>query len=132
DTVYFLTRTGKYIDVEEHRDDLRARGTEKGRREAMMVEKDGGGAISAGDEVYLRTHAGAYVDFIGSAVRARFTERGGWQRIRITKEGGTGPIRTGETVFLKGHQDNALDVEGEDVKCRWPDEGKWQRLTVEK
>eukprot|EP00930_Biecheleria_cincta_P008367 TRINITY_DN109796_c0_g1_i1.p1 TRINITY_DN109796_c0_g1~~TRINITY_DN109796_c0_g1_i1.p1 ORF type:complete len:273 (+),score=53.50 TRINITY_DN109796_c0_g1_i1:24-842(+) len=132
DIVFFFTRKGTYIDVEEHRDDLRARGREKGKREAFLLKKANGGAVSSGDIITLKCHLGVYVDFLGSAVRARFPEAGEWQQIKITKEGGSGPIRTGDVVFLHGHQGNVLDVEKEDVKCRWPDELDWQRLIIEK
>lgn len=132
DTIYFLARTGKYLEYPEHREDPRARAEIKGPRQALVIQKSGGGAIQSGDTVTLKCHLGVYLDFVGTAVRARYTEVGDWQKIRITSEGGSGPIRTGDIVFLRGHQDNVLDVEKENVKCRWPDEGRWQRLAVEK
>ncbi|CAE7593711.1 unnamed protein product [Symbiodinium natans] len=132
DTIYFLARTGKYLEYPEHREDPRARAEIKGPRQALIIQKSAGGAIQSGDTVTLRCHLGVYLDFVGTAVRGRYTEVGDWQRIRITNEKGEGPIRTGDIVFLRGHQDNVLDVEKENVKCRWPDEGKWQRLAIEK
>eukprot|EP00439_Symbiodinium_sp_Y106_P083340 s1218_g23.t1 len=132
DTIYFLARTGKYLEYPEHREDPRARAEIKGPRQALVIQKSGGGAIQSGDTVTLKCHLGVYLDFVGTAVRARYTEVGDWQKIRITSEAGSGPIRTGDIVFLRGHQDNVLDVEKENVKCRWPDEGRWQRLAVEK
>jgi len=132
DTIYFLARTGKYLEYPEHREDPRARAVIKGPRQALLIHKNGGGAIQSGDTVTLQCHLGVYLDFVGTAVRARYAQAQEWQQIRITNEQGSGPIRTGDIVFLRGHQDNVLDVEKEDVKCRWPDEGKWQRLAIEK
>jgi len=136
DTVFFLTRTGKYIDVEQHRDDLRARGVEKGQREAFILKKDGGGTtINSGDVINLQCWMGQWLDFMGNLVRARHKDRntaGQSGKIRIKNQAGSGPIRTGDVVFLHGHQGKVLDVEKEDVKCRWPDEGDWQVLRIEK
>jgi len=132
DTIYLLARTGKYLEYPEHREDPRARAVIKGTRQALEIQKKGGGAIQSGDTISLRCHLGVYLDFQGTAVRARKSEAGEWQQIRITNEDHEGSIRTGDVIFLRGHQDNVLDVEKENVKCRWPDEGKWQRLVIEK
>ncbi|CAJ1437831.1 unnamed protein product, partial [Effrenium voratum] len=125
DTVYLLARTGKYLEYPEHREDPRARAAIKSTRQALAIQKNGGGAIQSGDTIALKCHLGVYLDFKGTAVRARQSQAGEWQEIRITSEAG-GPIRTGDVVFLRGHEGNVLDVEKEDVKCRWP--GPWGLL----
>jgi len=58
--------------------------------------------ITSGKTVFLRTHFGKHIDVEGEAVRARWNDQGGWQKLKIeTKEGGA--IKSGKTVFLTAH-----------------------------
>jgi len=132
DVIYLKSWTGKYLDFSEIHPDVKARGTERGHKEAIVVEKPGGGEITAGDSIYLRSKKrGVNIDVLGSAVRVRYDDHGDWQRLSITKQGGSGPICSGDTVYLRGHQGMTIDVEDIHVRARWPDEGDWQRLIVE-
>jgi len=132
DTVYLKAWTGKYFDVSEHHADVKARGIERGVKEAMIIEKTSGDEIRAGDTIFLKSKKrDEHIDLLGSAVRVRYNDHGQWQQLRITRQAGEGVVQSGDTVFLRGHQEMIIDVQDIDVKARWPDEGDWQQLVLE-
>jgi hypothetical protein len=94
--------------------------------------------IESGDTIHLVAHTENCLDVEGSAVQARWSDRGVLQKFRIEKNG-EGAIFSGDTVFLKAHTGKYVDVLpwyiwwlGSAVAARYDGRGSWQALTIEK
>merc|ERR1712086_1239065 len=67
----------------------------------------------------------------GTAVQARWGERGLWQTLTIESYE-SGAIFSGDAVFLKAHTGKLLDVQGVEVQARWEQRGAWQTFHIER
>ena len=74
-------------------------------REIIEKHGGGGGIITAGDQIVLRTHTGRHIDVEGENVRARLDDQGGaLQRLTIEKLGGGGGIIQGQGGSCAGRE----------------------------
>lgn len=91
------------------------------------------GYVQPGDTIFLRANAGSgnMLGVEGTAVQARWKERGAWQAFVIQKSS-AGPVQSGDTIFLVAHTGAIVDVEGEAVQARWNARDTWQSLIVQK
>jgi len=118
--------------------------------------------IHTGDSIYFRSqNTGKYIEVENEDVRARFDNKGDWQKFIIEKDSqgdlgvifsgesvdlvahtgnhmemvfeknSGGAILPGDTVYLKIHTGEYIDVEDDWVRARWADKGSFQALTVE-
>lgn len=133
DSIFLKTRSGngKHLDIEGST--VQARWESRGNWQQLLIEKDGGGSIQAGDTVFLKAHTGAHIDVTGVDVQARWNEKGAWQALRIQKTSGSGPILHDDLVcFMSSNTGTHLDVENILVQARWDDCGAWQSMRLEK
>lgn len=133
DCIFIKGRHGNYLNGDTVGDTVHMRANVKAERTKYTIEKDGsGGAVKAGEKVWLRGFKGGYIDFQQDMVRMRFQSRERCPGVVFTKKGDASDLKEGETLFMKGgDNENYMDIENQDVRCRWPDEGDWQRLTIE-
>merc|ERR1711879_1076158 len=85
-----------------------------------------------GDFVFLRAHTGSFVHVQDTAVVAKWSDRGEWQRFVLQKKNGDGPVMPGDAIFLRAHTWRYIEVDGDAVRARWYEPGEWQSLIVEK
>jgi hypothetical protein len=136
-TVYLRSHTGKLIDADDGA--LGCGTTDDRDKQALIIEKDGCGAIRHGDTIYLRTHEDRHVDVsTEDVVRARWHMMGYSQKLVIEMadaRNGKPYINRDDPIHLRAHTGNYIDVQHTTVKARWKlkaDEGTWQRFVIER
>lgn len=130
-TIFLKSRagTGNVLDIEDS--SVRARWVDYGAWQAIVVEKAGGGTISSGDVVFLKSsNTGRFVDVEGEQVQARWNERGAWQSLTVEKELG-GALYVGDVVCFQAHTGKYVDANDGQVKARWNECGEWQQMRIE-
>merc|ERR1712032_728132 len=83
------------------------------------------GHVRMGDTIFLRTFHGKYIDVDGSAVNARWADKGKWQEITVCpppSECGdvredSAAISNGDTLLLRAHNGNFVAVVEDQVLC---------------
>lgn len=88
DLAFFRAQNGCHLDLHCHKCHWRARWHDYGAWQSIELTKKEDGVLRAGDEVFLRTHTGAYIDVESDSVRARWEDQGEWQRFTIEKANG--------------------------------------------
>jgi len=84
DRIFLTAHTGMMLDVESASTAVRARWNDFGGAwQTLVIEKKGGGAIFAEDTIFLKSSTGTFLDVQGTAVRARWADRGLWQSLTI-------------------------------------------------
>lgn len=140
DTVFLKSHSGQGNQIEvSERGQVQARWRERAGWQSLVIMKEGDGKILAGDTVFFKTHLETFIDVEGSGVRARFSEKGTWQGLKVEKPAGGSAIRAGDVICLQAHTGNYIDVEDRAmhqpeglVQARWQECGAWQKLVVQK
>jgi len=79
--------------------------------------------VRFGDTVFLRSFRGTYLDVEGRAVRARWPDKGDWQRVMLlapnsNENSEDRAVQSGDIVRLLAHTGDFLAVEGEALTTR--------------
>jgi len=92
--------------------------------------------VAFGDEIFLRSHTGLYLDVEGISVQARFTDQGppGGSQSFIIQGSGTGDgfVRSGDAVYLLAGTGQRLGVSGSFVHAERDFASGFQSFVIEK
>lgn len=106
--------------------------------ETFTIYVDGGGPVTDGSWVYLRSSNGLYLSSDGSWRRAKANRTGvaGWELFRVNRELGAGTARSGDRIALIGWQGLPLganySLSDWGVGCffTWGGWGGWETITL--
>eukprot|EP00808_Paulinella_micropora_P016001 g60793.t1 len=119
DVIYLKSQnTGRHIDIESASTVAQTRWDDQGLGQRFKIEKKNAGvgaAINAGDQIFLIAHNGNTVDIESKSLRARWTNKLGWETITIEKTT-AGAINHGDTVYLRAWTNKHVDVSGTSVQ----------------